>query len=155
MSPAKALVEQLQHGHLSCSDRKIVHQLRGSQLAQSRLELGRVRELARLLALAEVVDVLRIEVQGVEKQPARRAVGAGVVGIVRKQRVQRVEADEAGATLGPLLEQQPQIGEIAHPPVALGAHRVQLHCRTPDASVRLHGVRLVAGIRRNDQQRFG
>ena len=59
---------------------------------------------------------------------ARGAVGAHV------GRMQRIDADHAGAQARGELDQRAQVGEIADAPVALGAHAVELNHEPPDAA---------------------
>ena len=117
-----------------------------------RLQLRPSGDAARLFTFPEIPDALGIEIERVEEQAAGRAVGAGVLRVVQKQRMQGIESDHVGAASGPLLQHQPQVGEVATAPVALGAHRVELHRRSPDAPAGLQAGRLVAGIRGDDQR---
>ena len=95
-------VEQLQHFELERGDAGVVDERRSAQGGEPRLERGRRTMRARFGAFGEIGHRLDVEVQHVEEQPARRAVGARVRRVVRKERVQRIDADDAGAARAPI-----------------------------------------------------
>ncbi len=62
-------------------------------------------------------------------------------GVVRKQRVQRIDADDACPFGRPQIDKRREIGEVADAPVAAGAQRIELRGGAPDAA----GVREAGG----------
>ena len=78
-------------------------------------------------------DLLDVDIERVEKQPAVRRIGAAVARPVVEQRMQRIEADAVGAELCGQLDQAFEIGEIANPPIARRADAVELDRQQPAA----------------------
>jgi hypothetical protein len=54
-----------------------------------------------------------------------------LVGLVVKQRMQRVESNPGSPLVGSNLYEFGQIRKVAHAPVAFGAHTVKLHGQCP------------------------
>lgn len=69
---------------------------------------------------------LHVDVERVEEQAAGRAVGADVQRVGREQAVQRVQADHVTAVLRHSLRQGAEAGEIAHAPIDIATHRIEL-----------------------------
>ena len=59
--------------------------------------------------------------------PAVRKVGAGLVGPVVEQGMQRIEPDRRGAERAGDVDQIREVGEIAVAPIAARADAVELH----------------------------
>ena len=74
---------------------------------------------------------------------------------MRIERVQRVDADRRRASCPPLGDDGGKVGKVAHAPVALRAHRVELHRRTPGARAGIYRGRAVAAGGCNGEQGFG
>ena len=140
-----------QHVELDRGHARVVDQLGVAQLLQACLE-ARVRHLGTHGAsIVGVDDGVDVQVQHVQKLPARRAVRAALVGLVRKQRVQRIDADQAATCLGGERDQCAQVGEVADAPVTRGAQAVQLHGGPPQATGVAHRLGLKAGGGNPDQ----
>jgi hypothetical protein len=75
----------------------VIDERRGAQRANASGEACAGDEVARLLALGVTVDRLDVQIQRVQREPARRAVGARLLWPVEEQLVQRVDTDEARA----------------------------------------------------------
>ena len=146
-------IQQFEHFELEPGHADMVDQRRFAQRDQPQLELGRLHALPRNLALIEAIDSLHVNVEHVELQPRRRAVRAGVGRVVREQRVQGIESDDAGALLRDLFRELRQIAEITNAPVARRTQGVELHGRTPDLAACLQCLRPMAMRRRADHER--
>ena len=133
-------------------DARVVDERRGAERREARPERLAPHFGRDCRALAEIVERLDVDIQHVEEDPRRRAVGARMRRVVREERMQRVHADDAGAARAPLLDQRSQIGEIADPPVALGSHRVELHRRPPRPAVAVERRGAIAARRCDDEQ---
>ena len=117
MLAPEVLEQHLQHRQLGARDARVVDVLGGPQPRELALELRRRDSLARLDALGELRHVGHRDVQHVQEVPRRRAVRAEVPRIGRKQRVQRIQADERGPFGGAALHDVAQVGEVADAPV--------------------------------------
>jgi len=144
------LEEHLQHLELGSGHTLVIHELGVPQALQPLLEGRTVDELARETALGEVRHGLHVDVQHAQGVAAGRAVGAGPLGLMREQRVQRVQAHEGCALPRHGLQQALEVGEITDAPVLAGAQRIQLHTGPPQALTLLEGLGLVTGGRAND-----
>ena len=138
MRVTKLPISERQSARLKLRDRRIVDKLDGACLGERCLELLRCEQRTSFRRLSKIVDLLDVEIEGIEKQAARRAVGATL------RRVQRVHADDGGTARGGELDQRAQIAEVADAPVPLRAHAVELHHEAPHASALRQQLRLVA-----------
>ena len=155
MEQAEMPIKPLQQWKLELRDRRIIDELRilhGVQRVLECLGADRREHVGRFERVRNGRD---IDVQHVEKQPRGRAVRARVRRVVRKERVQRVEPDHAGAAPAPLCDERAQIGEIAHAPAALRAQRIQLHGRAPHAPAVFQRRRHVTAARSHDERDEG
>jgi hypothetical protein len=154
MPGAKMGVDQFQDPRLHLGNAGVIDEGAIPQPRQRGLEAVRCDKRLGVLAVGKIVNRLDVQIKSVEEQPARRAVGARVRGVVRKKRVQRVHADDVGAFFRPQVDQRCEIGEVADTPVALGAHAIELRCSAPDAApVGQYGWRKTPG-RHDDELRL-
>ncbi len=134
MTIAKRCVQQIEHFAFGGGNAGIVDEPRVTQRREALRERGIGQKRAGRLAFGEVCNRLDVEIQRVGEQPAGRAVGTDVPWIVRKQRVQRIDAHDAGATGPAVRNDLAQIGEVADAPVAGTPHAVELNRRAPGPS---------------------
>ena len=132
---AKALVEERQHLALGRSDAGVVDELARAQPLEPVLKRRRADEALCRPAAAHLGDCFDVDADRVQPLSRRGAVRADVRRVVTEERVQRIEADDAGATCAPLLDQTGEIAEVADAPVLVGAQRIQLHGRAEDPAV--------------------
>ena len=135
----EARVQELENLVLHSPHTVVIDKLGLSQLKQAGKQCARLGELLCLAALAELRDRLDIQINRVQRMPARRAIGAHVGG------VQRIDPDHPGAEARGKLDQRAQVAEVADSPVALGANGVELHHEAPDPAALRQELRLVAG----------
>src|SRR5207249_11809005 len=108
------------------------------QLLELALERLRLHQSLRCSALGIFRDRLDVQIEDIQSQAARRAIGTAL------RRMQWIHADDGSAARGGELEQRAQIAEVADAPVALGAHAVELHHEAPHACALREELRLVA-----------
>ena len=137
-------VEQLQHFELGARDAGVVDEIDVAQGAETLLEFRRLHALAGRPAFAEIRDPFDVQVKHVEPGPVRRAIGARFTRSSGKEGVQRVHAYNASAGTSGVFRQRCQVAEIAHAPIAAGAHRVELDRRSPDSPAVGQVMRLIA-----------
>lgn len=118
----------LRRGHAG-----VVDELAVAQRLQTLLERIRIDVCRGLAASALVEEQLHVEVDRVQRIAARWAVRACHFGPVRKESMQRRQADERCALARGDLHQPAQVAEVADAPVVGGAQRVQLHGAAPPA----------------------
>ena len=147
--PFEMAPQQRQHFVLGGGDAFVVDHLAVAQAAQAVLERLRLHLLHRLVAAAQVDQRLHVEIQGVERLAARRAVRARGGGVVREERVQRAQADERCTLMRRQVAQPAQVAEIADAPVARGAQRIELDRAAPPALALPERGRDVALARRD------
>ena len=82
-----------------------------------------------------------VQVQVIQREAARRAVGAGL------RRVQRIHSHHTRAARGAELDERAQVAEVADAPVSLRAQAVELDGEAPDAAALREELRLVAASR--------
>ena len=97
------IVEKLEYRSLRFGDARVVDERNDAQRLQHRLERGRRHPRARARALPELRDGLDVDVEDIAEQPARRTVRARVPGLMREERMQRIDADDACPARAPLL----------------------------------------------------
>ena len=135
---AEVRVQQRQHLVLGRADAGIVDQWRRAQaleaLAGTRAE--RTRRCASTQR-AQIGDRLDVDVDRVQVLPRRRAVRADVRRVVAEQRVQRIEADDAGAARAHCSTTRPRSPKSPMPQLRVGAQRIELQRRPEDAAVAL------------------
>ena len=121
-------------------------------------DIDRIRR-SRLVPFAEHDDAAlglghrgEVDVERIEEQPARRRVGARVLGPRQRQRVQRIDADGCAAAGLDRLDQLGQRGEIADAAVVVAPQRVELMRDAPHPRAVAHPGRTVARRRRGDDR---
>ena len=144
---AEMTVETLEERQLEACDRGVIHELCVARRLQRRLKLRRAHARQNVRALARIAHRFDVDIEHVQKKARRRAVRTRVRGIVRKQSVQGIHADHAGAAMAPLLDDRAQVREIAHAPVALRAQRIELQRRSPYAAAAGEGRGQIAALR--------
>ncbi len=145
-------VELLEDRALQGGDRDMIDELGVAHPRQDASCLGRGRETLRLLAFAEFRHGLDIDIEIVEEEPARRRVRADVPRLGGEEGVERVDTDRARMEPGGSFGEEREIAEIADPPIAPGAERVELDREPPDAAAFAQRLRQIAGGRRDDQR---
>jgi hypothetical protein len=139
---SKPLMRQMQSRKLGARHASVCHKIGIAQRGDLRLQSRR--------RAGKFVDGFHIDIERIEKQPAVGRIGAGVLGALGKQRVQRIETDGGDAARRGDLNQMLEIGEIAVPPVAARAQRIELHGQRPQPpSVALEGALHGAVLRRH------
>ena len=137
---AKAIIGQTQGGELDAGHICIGNDVRGAQGAEFGLE-------PRRNDAGKFGKRFDIDIERVEKQPAIGRVGARLVGTIREQRMQRIEADAGRAAVRRNRHQPPEIAEIAVPPIAGRAYRIKLDGQRPiPPSVTLEGTQRLDGL---------
>ena len=138
-------MQRSQHIELDLRHCRVIDPLAGAQRQQPLLERSRLDLLLRFMTFAVIHHGGHVDVQHVQEHPARWAIRTAVPRVVRKQSVQRIDADNAGAvaTAGP--DDSGQIAEVADPPVAGRAQTVELERQTPGAVTIAHRFRPIAG----------
>ena len=91
---------------------RIVDERRGSQRRDGGLEFVRADFFPGLVAMFELRNGFDIEIQDVQKRPARRAVRTRLLGIVGEERMQRIDADDIGTGCRRLLDQRREVGKM-------------------------------------------
>ena len=142
----KVLVQEFQYLVLRAGHADVVDKRRVAQRRQPCLKPLRLHQRTSRFAFTKFGNRFDVDIQRIAEQPARRAVRARVPRFVRKHRVQRIDADDAGAARTPFIDDRCEVGEVADPPVALRAHCVQLDRRAPHLS-RLRRRGNEAGVR--------
>ena len=149
---AKIAVQQFEYFELEIRDAPIIDQVCGAQLGDSRLH-GRLGHAAlRGRALRVVRNRGHGDVQHVQKIPIRCAIRARALRIGRGERVQRIQTDETRAAGCQPADHRLQVVEIADSPIGRGAQRVELYRDAPNAPAVDDRRRLVAKVRRHDDQ---
>jgi hypothetical protein len=151
MAAAEIPEQQLENLEFHLGDTVVIDEIGAAQRIESCPELRLVYPFAHGLA----VDVFRHRghrnVQDVQEVTARGAIRTRPQWVCRRQRVQRIQADEARAARRQPADELLQIVEIADPPVRPGTDRVELHRNAPEAPPLTDGGGLVTFGRRQDQ----
>ncbi|MBF0563445.1 MAG: 4-alpha-glucanotransferase, partial [Alphaproteobacteria bacterium] len=103
----------------------------------------------RCLVIGEDLGTGNVNVQGIEEQPARRRIGAGMVRVVGKQGVQGIDADGGNPQTAKIIHQRPQIAEIADAPVFGRAQGIEMAGYAPAAFPPDHPLRHVSATGSN------
>ena len=144
MDGAKVFLRQRQYAGFGIRNADVIDEFGGAKTGQLLLKFRRRDEFLCSIALSEIDDCFDVEIKRVQEQTTRRAVGTQVRGVVRKQCLQRIDADNIGAAFLPLLQQRRQVGEVADAPIALRFDRVELRRSAPDLLARRYRRRCVA-----------
>ena len=91
------LEQLLQYRQFERRNPGVIHQVLGAARFQLLAKGRRFDQPSRRFAVAQLGQRGYVDVQDIEQQTARRRIGAGVLRVIRKQRVQRVEPDHVGA----------------------------------------------------------
>jgi hypothetical protein len=148
---AESLIEPLEHWRLGGGDRDIVDERRGAQRGERRAECGTLELIARFRAFGEIGDGRDVDVERIEKAPARRRVGARMRGIAGKERMKRVQAQSAGAGAARCGGKSREVAEIADAPALAALKPIKLEIDAPDAGRVLQRLGQIGMRRRHDQ----
>ena len=99
---------------------------------------------------AKFRELLDVDIERIEKQPAVRRIGTAIAGTIVEQGMQRIEADAVGPQVMRQFDQAAQVGEIPHPPIAGRAHAVELDGQQPAATE----ITVKRPFRRDQQRHF-
>ena len=104
--------------------------------------------------IGEIGHALDVDVHRVEEAPVGRMIGTGAVPVVREQRMQRIDADEAAARARGGFAEQRERSEIPDALVAAPPQRIQVRREPEPARAVAQVRRQEAAVRRDENTAF-